>query len=496
MEPTSVEAFCNLLGRSRLLPTDEVRSVRQRWLAEAPPGDAADVARFSRWLTARGHVTDYQAGMLLRGHADRFFLNEYKLLDRIGAGRMAGVYKALHRLGQVVAVKVLPPSKAKDAQLFGRFQREARMALKLKHPNVVRTFQTGEAHGLHYLVMEHLDGETLAEVLQRRGRLPPAEAVRVIHQALLGLQHLHDRDLVHRDLKPANLMLVPGRVAGRPDTTLQATVKILDIGLGRALFDEGDPAGGQIDLTVQGDILGDPDYMAPEQARDAHAADIRSDVYSLGCVLYHCLAGQPPFPDTNLVRKMIKHATEAPRPLEAFNPDVPDGLQQIVDWMLAKDPAQRYPTPDRAAGALQVFLAAGAEPPRSPEADPGMRPYLKWLEDSTDGGTSLPAARPAVAATVPQPAPGGTALPMAAPVRVAVAAPAPQVDVELVPEPLPGTAAKTPAKAGKVSRRDVILLVLGAGGVVLVGAAVATGIVLGRRWQRKPPVETSGGGTR
>src|SRR5262249_20791579 len=155
-----------------------------------------------------------------------FFLGEYKILDRIGRGRMAGVYKAVHQLGQVVAIKVLPPSKAKDPRTLGRFTREARLALKLKHPNVVRAFQVGEVNGLHYLVMESLEGEPLEEVLQRRKRLSPAEAVRVVHQALVGLQHIHEQGLVHRDLKPSNLMLVPAPGSGQPDNTLRATVKV------------------------------------------------------------------------------------------------------------------------------------------------------------------------------------------------------------------------------------------------------------------------------
>src|ERR671930_2774079 len=110
--------------------------------------------------------------------------------------------------------------------------------------------------------------------------------------------------------------------------------------------------------------------MAPEQARDPRAADIRSDLYSLGCVLYHLLAGRPPFPDTNIISQMIRHATETPRPLKEFNPAVSDGLQQIVGWMMAKDPAQRYPTPARAAQALEVFLVAGGGPPPRPDLDP------------------------------------------------------------------------------------------------------------------------------
>ena len=169
MDSPSFDDFSALLGRSRLLPTEDLAALARRWRSEAPSRSRAD--DYARWLTAKQYLTDYQAAVLLRGRAGPFFLNEYKLLDRIGVGRMAGVYKAVHRLGQIVAVKVLPPSKAKDPQAFGRFQREARLALRLNHPNVVRTFQTGEADGLHYLVMEYLEGETLEDVLKRRKRL-------------------------------------------------------------------------------------------------------------------------------------------------------------------------------------------------------------------------------------------------------------------------------------------------------------------------------------
>ena len=168
---TTPESICNLLARSRLMTPDEVRNLRQRWLREAGV-KAPDTAQFGKWLVANQFVTDYQAGRLLKGHSDHYFFNDYKLLDRIGLGRMAGVYKGIHKLGQVVAIKVLPPSKGKDAEAFGRFQREARIALRLKHPNVVRSFQTDVAESLHYIVMEYLDGETLEEVLKRHGRSP------------------------------------------------------------------------------------------------------------------------------------------------------------------------------------------------------------------------------------------------------------------------------------------------------------------------------------
>src|SRR4051812_37376183 len=233
----SVENLCGLLIRSRLVTADEVKALYQRWLGEAR-GAANDPEQYCKWLVSRQYLTPYQAELLARGQVDNFFLNQYKVLDRIGQGCMAGVYKAVHQLGQLVAIKVLPPSKAKTPHVLGRFQREAKMAVRLRHPNVVRTYQVGEANGLHYLVMEYLEGETLREVLARRGKLPPAEGVRLVHQALLGLQHFHEQGLVHRDLKPANLMLVPGSSTGQPDTTANSTLKILDLGLVRALHDE------------------------------------------------------------------------------------------------------------------------------------------------------------------------------------------------------------------------------------------------------------------
>src|SRR5262245_27453806 len=204
----SVEASCNLLARSALLTPQEVKMAYARWKAEAG-NQAGQLDKFLKWLVGKQFVTDYQAKLIGRGQVDNFFLGQYKILDRIGQGRMAGIYKCVRRLGQFVAIKVLPPAKAKVQELFTRFQREARMALKLKHVNVVRTFQMAETGGLFYIVMEYLEGETLEDHLKRRPKLPPVEAVRIVFQALQGLQHIYDQQLVHRDLKPANLMLVP-----------------------------------------------------------------------------------------------------------------------------------------------------------------------------------------------------------------------------------------------------------------------------------------------
>ena len=336
----TVENLCGFLIRSKLMTPAEMQAMRQRWMTEAKD-IATQVPAFLKWLVGKNYLTEYQAGMLSRGHADDFFLGDYKILERIGRGRMAGVYKAVHPSGQIVAIKVLPPSRAKNAQTLARFQREARLAVKLKNPHVVRSFQVGVSKaGVHYLVMEYLEGETIEDVLTRRKRLPPEEAVRLVHQALLGLQHIHEQGMVHRDLKPANLMLVPASVKGGSENTFKSQTKVLDIGLAREFFDENTPADEQGDLTGEGVLLGTPDYLAPEQARDPRNIDIRADIYSLGCTLYHLLTGQPPFPDRNILNQMIRHANESPQPLADFNASIPEGLQQIVNWMTAKQPSR------------------------------------------------------------------------------------------------------------------------------------------------------------
>src|SRR4051794_3612000 len=184
----SVPNVYGLLMRSKLLALDDARAMYDRWQKEAKDA-AGNLSQFTKWLVANRYLTEYQASLLARGHADGFFLNQYKILDRLGKGRMAGVYKAQHETGPIVAIKVLPPSKARDPGLLARFQRESRLALKLKHPNVVRTFEVGAARqssateNLNYLVMEYLEGETLEDVLGRRKQFLPGEAVRLVYQA-------------------------------------------------------------------------------------------------------------------------------------------------------------------------------------------------------------------------------------------------------------------------------------------------------------------------
>jgi serine/threonine protein kinase len=417
----SVPEYCAAIGRSRLLGEPDLQEVRGRWKAD-PKASDADVDGFRKFLVREKYLTEYQAALIQRGRADGFVVGEYVILERIGSGQSAGVYKAVHTSGQVVALKVLPGSKAREANTLSRFQREGRLLTQLDHPNAVRAFQVGQGGGVHFIVMEHLEGETLDGVLERRKRLPPGEAVRLIHQAFQGLQHLHEKRMIHRDLKPANLMLTP---PPRADT-LSSTVKILDIGLGRELFDEASSTTQDLHLTTEGAILGTPDYLAPEQARDARSSDIRADIYSLGGVLYHLLAGRPPFTERNVMAMMVKHATAPVTPVRELVPEVPAGLSAAVDRLLAKKPDDRPQSPAEAAELVAPFLPQQAARAEAAEVLPA---YKEWLE--TESAMEMPGEVMKAAAAAP-----ATPLAVAKPVTPA-------------PPPVPVASAAVPVAARK-----------------------------------------------
>src|SRR5262249_36665937 len=219
---------------------------------------------------------------------------------------------------------------------------------------------------LHFLVMEYVEGATLARLVQEQGPLSVARACDYARQAALGLQHAYEKGMVHRDIKPHNLIL-----------TADGRVKILDFGLARLALEkapadaaaetasrpaEGDTPTGA--LTQTGSLMGTPDYLAPEQARDAHAAGVRSDIYSLGCALYFLLAGQPPFPEGPAAAKVMAHVERDPKPLTALRRNLPARLGRVVENMMAKDPARRYQTPAQVAEALAHFATEARKRPR------------------------------------------------------------------------------------------------------------------------------------
>jgi serine/threonine protein kinase len=494
---TSVREFCTLLAKSKLLTADEVDALRRRWEADRPGADDQVEAFVKSIAGRRGVITNWQAALISRGRADGFFLEGYKILEQRGKGQMGGVYKAAHALGQVVALKILPASRAKDQRVLARFQREARLLTQLDHPNVVRAFQVGESGGRHYIVMEFLDGETLDEVLARRKRLPVPEAVRLVRQALDGLQHLHEKRTVHRDVKPSNLMVVPAPPKGGPDTTLDATLKVLDVGLGREMFEDSPNPADQTatQLTVEGAVVGTPDYMSPEQAKDARTTDIRSDLYSLGCVLYHLIVGRPVFTESSVTGQLLRHATERPTPLTRHLPDTPPALQAVLDRFLAKSPDDRFQTPNEAARALKPFQGTAG----SAAATTGVNPhYQRWLETESqfEPSQTLPAkpgSRPAPALKpVPTPVPPAPAqvTTRSWPPAHRAAEPLPidddLVEVELVtlsPPPPPAPPKPVYVKVPDdrslldLNRRDMLMLTAGGVGVV---AALATGYGLAK----------------
>jgi len=273
----------------------------------------------------------------------------YKILGVLGRGGMAIVYKALHRRRQrIVAIKVSDPYSADEGESVARFHQEQSLAGRLTHPNLVAANDAGQIAGCPYLVLEFVEGHDLAWLLKQRGRLPAAEACEVVRQAALGVQHIHKQGLVHRDLKPANLMLTPS-----------GQVKVLDLGLARSLH--GPAPEGQITLT--GQFLGTPDYMAPEQCLDSHAVDSRTDIYALGCTLYELLAGQPPFAGPgyqSAFLKMRAHLESPVPPIRERLPEIPERLVAALERMLAKDRAERFASPACVVAALQPF-AAGAD---------------------------------------------------------------------------------------------------------------------------------------
>jgi serine/threonine protein kinase len=259
---------------------------------------------------------------------------------------MGTVYLARDsHLDRSVAIKVLPPHSTNDPGAVARFQREAKALARLSHPGIVQAHDTGEADGKHFLVMEYVDGISLAAVLQQKGRISPTLAAAYIHQAAVALGHAHTKGLVHRDLKPSNLLL-----------TAQGQVKILDLGLARFLLDQvEDPS-----LTREGAGLGTPDYAAPEQFRDAHHVDPRADIYSLGCTLYHLVTGRVPFPGSSLSEKCFGHENQEPPALEELCPEVPAGLALVIRRMMAKQPAHRFQTAQEVAEALAPYVAGSS----------------------------------------------------------------------------------------------------------------------------------------
>jgi WD40 repeat protein/serine/threonine protein kinase len=327
-----VEAIC----QARLL--DPV----QRSEVQRLQGQFREPKLLAKELLQRGWLTPFQANLLLQGRGQELVLGPYVLLDRLGEGGMGQVFKARHaELGHWAALKVIRKERLQNAEAVRRFRREIDLAAQLTHPHIVAAYDAGQVDSTHFFAMEYVEGTDLARLVRRHGPLPIAQASRYIRQAALGLQYAHERGLVHRDIKPSNLLLTTARGS-------QAVVKILDMGLAR-----NDALGDDSTLTAEGTVLGSPDFISPEQARNAHTVDVRSDLYSLGCTFYFLLTGQVPFPGGTLTEKLLKHQLDAPRPIQELRPETPAELVGLVAKLMAKKPEDRFQKAAEVADALE-----------------------------------------------------------------------------------------------------------------------------------------------
>ena len=336
--------FLDLIRKSQLIEEDRL----EKFLAELRDAHGGGLPepheKLAAALVEGGILTQWQVDKLLAGKHKGFILGKYKLQRQLGKGGMSTVYLAEHMLmKRLVAVKVLPQSRVEDSSYLERFRIEARAAAKLDDPNIVRAYDIdSDVEGkTHYLVMEYVEGQDLHIVIKENGPLDYEAAADYIAQVASGLSHAHEQGLVHRDIKPANCLLDKNK-----------TVKLLDMGLARLIGDEA-----SLTLDNNENVLGTADYLAPEQALDSHNADLRADIYSLGCTLYYLLTGHPPFPDGSISERLLKHQIEEAPSILQDRPDAPPSLVNICTRMMAKKPEARYQTADEVAQRLREWLA-------------------------------------------------------------------------------------------------------------------------------------------
>lgn len=258
-------------------------------------------------------------------------LGPYELLEFAGGGGMGAVFRARDpMLNRDVAVKVLSRDQATDEETLRRFRNEAQSAARLDHDNIARVYYVGEDQGLYFIVFEFVEGLNVRQLVEKNGPLPLEQAVSYILQVADALAHAATREVVHRDIKPSNILI-----------TAQGKAKLVDMGLARL---HGIQQPGE-DLTASGVTLGTFDYISPEQARDPRMADVRSDIYSLGCTFYFMLTGRPPFPEGTVLQKLLQHNSDDPIDPREYNPNLPEAVTNVLRKMLAKEPQRRYQSP-------------------------------------------------------------------------------------------------------------------------------------------------------
>ncbi|GEM_PF-770183 len=346
-----------VLHDEELVPAAVLDEIRSR--ADVVPSNSTQLGRE---LLERRLLTPWQLQRIAQGQIDKLRLGDYLIVDELGAGGMGVVYKAVHRrMRRVVALKVLPQKAMESPDAVRRFQQEVRVIAQLTHRNVVTAFDAGEDDGVHYLVMEYVDGVDLRVHVKKHGPLPLLEALRCIIHAARGLDYAHQQGIVHRDVKPGNLLL-----------TQTQSVKLLDLGLARMDQSQLDPISGteHSQITSPGSLMGTAEYMAPEQAHDTRQADARADIYSLGCTLFFLLTGRTPFRGESVMETLLAHHQSPVPSLRDERPDVPIMLDAVFKRMVAKHPQDRPQSMGEVVKLLEAVRAQClATPPKQARVD-------------------------------------------------------------------------------------------------------------------------------
>ncbi len=344
---TSLDQFIKHLSDCGILSADDLQAFRDDLPRDRSPREAQGLADE---LIRRKKLTPFQAEAILRGETSGLVLGSYVILGELGEGGMGCVYKAMHRrMDRVVALKVLPATLTSEASAVLRFEREIKAISRVLHPNIVTAFDANEAKGVHFLVMEYIEGTDLYALVWKEGPLPVAHAIGAIRQAARGLGYAHRKGIVHRDVKPANLI-----------QDAEGTVKVLDLGLARLRPSMGsyqEPTT-QAKLTGVNSMMGTVDFMAPEQALDARHADHRADIYSLGCTLYYLLTARAAYCGDTVTKKILAHREHPIPSLCRVRDDVSVDLDTLAGWMMAKRPEDRPQSMEEVLTALEPMATA------------------------------------------------------------------------------------------------------------------------------------------